>query len=187
MPQLIDVYNVSVVTLKYYNNVFSHCDAPANYTGIMQTFGGVYKKPGAGSHALVPACLHMQRALLLGAALSPPVTDSKLKCQLLSWPGITFAFSMLDDFGSIHSHPSTTPPHHSSGFSSSPSAGQTHQDYTLPLKKVLVYCGESYQEAESPPIPSSCFHGNCYADCVNVFMQDSTAVRLNVSLLWTGE
>ena len=94
---------------------------------------------------------------------------------------------MLDDFGLIHSHPSNTPPRHSSGFSSSPSAGQTHQDYTLPLKKVLVYCGESYQEAESPPIPSSCFHGNCYADCVNVLMQDSTAVRLNVSLLWTGE
>ena len=49
-----------MVTLKYYNNVFSLCDAPANYTGIMQTFGGVYKKPGAGPHALVPACLHMQ-------------------------------------------------------------------------------------------------------------------------------
>lgn len=57
----------------------------------------------------------------------------------------------------------------------------------LPLKKVLVYCGESYQEAESPPIPSSCFHGNCYAECVDVLMQDKTVVQLTVSLLWTGE
>lgn len=59
MPQLIDVYDVSMVTLKYYNNKVSDCESPATDADIMDTFGGVCRMPGTEDrHTCIYMCTH---------------------------------------------------------------------------------------------------------------------------------
>jgi hypothetical protein len=137
--KLIELYSLSKVILKYCNNEFSSVETTPTYSQIEGTFGAVYRKP---------------------------VFDQKLRCHLLSWPGITFAFPLSPDY---------TP--------EQLDEGHPNKDLFKPLWKVFLFSGQSYEEAESLPIPASCFQGNCFAKMVEVVMKGNQTKSLKVTVL----
>ena len=106
------------------------------------------------------------------------VLDSKQKFLLLSWPGITFAFSM----------PVPTP--QSAAMSLPPQiTGDMEEEYKtkIVLKRVMLYCGGSCQKAEVPEVPPSCCHGNCFAEQVQVEKEGDYVTKTTVLLKSEGK
>ena len=98
------------------------------------------------------------------------VYDQKLRCHLLSWPGITFAFPMSPNHVGDQVDDNTP-----------------NKDSFLPLWKVFIFSGQTYEEAESLPIPLSCFQGNCFASKVEVVTKGKWTKAIDVTVLGNGK
>ena len=55
------------------------------------------------------------------------------------------------------------------------------------VSRMCIYHGNSLTDARAPPLPLQCFHGNCYAESVELVEQDESVQGLKFFLVAEGK
>ncbi|KAK3735198.1 hypothetical protein QZH41_017952, partial [Actinostola sp. cb2023] len=107
-----------------------------------------------------------------GDSLYIVVYDPSLHLFILNFRGLSFSFPIDSKFEPYYTH----------GLGSlkfSSGASPT-------VSRMSIYHGNSITDARAPPFPLQCFHGNCFADSVEVVRKDNDVKGLKLFLVAEG-
>ncbi|XP_046558892.1 phagosome assembly factor 1-like isoform X2 [Haliotis rubra] len=105
-------------------------------------------------------------------ATHPGVYISEKQLFVLNFRGLSFDFPIDSKFEPKYAH----------GLGSL----QFPNGASPTVSRMCIYSGNSLQETKAPPLPVSCFHGNCFLDCLEVLREHNTTLGLKFLLVTEG-
>ncbi|XP_041375935.1 UPF0183 protein C16orf70-like [Gigantopelta aegis] len=105
-------------------------------------------------------------------ATHPGVYISEKQLFVLNFRGLSFDFPIDSKFEPKYAH----------GLGSL----QFPNGASPMVSRMCVYTGNSITETKAPGLPITCFHGNCFSDCVEVLREHNTTVGLKFHLVTEG-
>ncbi|XP_045192190.1 phagosome assembly factor 1-like [Mercenaria mercenaria] len=103
-------------------------------------------------------------------ATHPGVYNSEKQLFVLNFRGLSFDFPIESKFEPRYAH----------GLGSL----QFPNGASPVVSRMCIYSGNSLLETRAPPLPITCYHGNCYVDCLEV-IRDSKLTRALKFILFT--
>ncbi|XP_052233551.1 phagosome assembly factor 1-like [Dreissena polymorpha] len=103
-------------------------------------------------------------------ATHPGVYNSEKQLFVLNFRGLSFDFPIESKFEPRYAH----------GLGSL----QFPTGASPIVSRMCIYSGNSLLETRAPPLPITCFHGNCYVDCLEV-IRDSKCTKALKFILFT--
>ncbi|OUC47765.1 Rad21 / Rec8 like protein [Trichinella nativa] len=152
--KVIEIIDMNKVCLSYSGMVFSTPSKKPSIEKVNETFGATH--PGGKSF------LHV--ILIIEIILY----DSVQHVYILSWRGLSMLFPAEQNLK----------PFFTRGLSSLHFADGT----TLFVSKIVIYHGNSLTETTISKTPVSCYHGQCYAEKIEVMRSDVRTFGLNITL-----
>ncbi|CAH1269241.1 C16orf70 [Branchiostoma lanceolatum] len=107
-------------------------------------------------------------------ATHPGVYDAARHVFMLNFRGLSFSFPIESKFE----------PHYTHGLGSL----QFPNGASPTVSQMCIYTGNSLADTKAPPMPLSCFHGNCYPETVEVLRDNNgpTGLRIQLAIEGTG-
>lgn len=105
-------------------------------------------------------------------ATHPGVYDPTHQLFILTFRGLSFSFPIDSKFEPYYTHGLG-----SLKFSSGSSPV---------VSRMSIYNGNNLTDAKAPPLPLQCFHGNCFAESVEIINQDGKVLGLKCFLVAEG-
>lgn len=105
-------------------------------------------------------------------ATHPGVYNSEKQLFVLNFRGLSFDFPIESKFEPRYAH----------GLGSL----QFPNGASPVVSRMCIYSGSSLLETRAPPLPITCYHGNCYVDCLEVLREHNVTKGLKFILFTEG-
>ncbi|XP_029634626.1 UPF0183 protein C16orf70 homolog isoform X1 [Octopus sinensis] len=110
-------------------------------------------------------------------ATRPGVYNSEKQLFVLNFRGLSFDFPIESKFEPVFSKPRYA---HGLGSLQFPNGSSPV------VARMCIYSGNSLSDTKSPPLPITCFHGDCFVDCVEVLRDYNSTKGLKFILVTEG-